>query len=194
MVKGLYAYLKEAWKKPSREMLSDRLIEWRASNAVVRVEKPLRIDKARALGYKAKNGIIVVRVRIKRGGRRRRRQGIKGRKSRKTTVRKMLKMNHRWVAEIRASERYQGMEVLNSYWIGKDGQHAYYEVILVDPFAPEIKSDRTLKWLYTGTHIGRTERGLTSAGRKSRGFSSGRGNSPSLKVRPSLRSWNRQGK
>jgi large subunit ribosomal protein L15e len=191
MTKGMYHYVRQAWKKPTDEMTRDRAIGWRASNAVVKVDKPLRIDRARALGYKAKTGIIVMRVRVIRGGRTRKRTEVKGRKSRKQTIRKTLKMNYQWVAEIRVARKYQTLEVLNSYPIGKDGKHYFFEVIMVDPQRPEIKNDRTLKWIARPESRHRAERGLTSAAKKSRGL---RNKSPELKVRPSLRAWHRTGK
>lgn len=191
MVKGITHYLREAWKKPDLATLRERMIEWRRGNVFTKVDKPLRLDRARALGYKAKKGFVVVRVRIGRGGRRRERAGVKGRKTRKQTNRKTLKMNYKWVAEIRASRKFKNLEVLNSYWIGKDGKHYFYEVIMVDPSKPEIKSDRTLRWLYDGTQKKRAERGITSSARKSRGL---RNRGPELKVRPSLRAHNRRGK
>ena len=191
MTQGMYHYIKQAWKKPDKETLRLRMVEWRASDSVVQVEKPLRLDKARMLGYKAKKGIIVYRVRVKRGGRKRTRMGVKGRKSRKQPNRKTLKMSYRWVAEIRASRKHNNLEILNSYWIGKDGKYYYFEVIMVDPQRPEIKNDKILNWIAKEQNKGRAERGLTSAARKSRGL---RSKSHNLKVRPSLRSWNRKGK
>ena len=193
MVQGLYHKLRQVWKKPEKEMLRSRLIEWRAGNAIVKVEKPLRLDRARALGYKAKKGIIIVRVRVRRGGRKRSMKK-KGRKTTKQTIRKTLKMNYKWVAEMRAARKYKGLEILNSYKIGKDGKHYFYEVIIIDPSKPEIKSDRTLKWITSDKNRKRVERGLTSAAKRSRGLQSRKGKSPKLKVRPSLRSRNRQGK
>ena len=53
--------------------LRERAISWRKENAVTRIEKPSRIQKARRLGYKAKQGIIVVRMRVGTGGMRRKR-------------------------------------------------------------------------------------------------------------------------
>jgi large subunit ribosomal protein L15e len=191
MVKGLAYYLRQAWKKPEKEITHSRLIQWRASNSLEKVEKPLRIDRARSLGYKAKEGVIVVRVRINRGGRKRERAGIKGRKSRKQTVRKTLKMNYKWVAEIRAARKFKNLEVLNSYPIGKDGKHYYFEVILVDPSKIIIKKDRTLKWISSDKNRKRAERGKTSSARKSRGL---RNKSPENKVRPGVRSTGRRGK
>ena len=187
----MYHYLRQAWKKPDLKTLRERMIEWRDSNAIERVEKPLRLDRARALGYKAKKGFIILRVRILRGGRRRKREGVKGRKTRKTTIRKTLKMNYQWVAEIRAARKYPSLEVLNSYKIGKDGKYYFYEVIMIDPSKPEIKNDKTLSWISSYKNRKRAERGLTSAAKKSRGLMS---KSPKQKVRPSLRSRKRQGK
>lgn len=191
MVKGLYHYIKQAWKKPEKADLRERMIEWRRGNALTVVDKPLRLDRARALGYKAKKGFVIVRVRLNRGGRKRERAGVKGRKTRKQTNRKTLKMNYKWVAEIRAARRFKNLEVLNAYWIGRDGKHYFYEVIMVDVHKPEIKSDRTTKWIANGDNKKRAERGLTSSAKKSRGL---RHRSPKLKVRPSLRAWNRRGK
>ena len=77
MVKSMYAYVREAWNKPDasevKNLLWDRMQAWRREGSVVRVARPTRIDRARALGYKAKQGIAVVRVQVRRGGRRRRR-------------------------------------------------------------------------------------------------------------------------
>mgnify|MGYP002394837076 CR=1 FL=1 len=38
---------------------------------VVRASRPSRPDKARRLGYKAKQGFVIYRVRVRRGGRKR---------------------------------------------------------------------------------------------------------------------------
>ncbi len=193
MVKGMYHYIKQVWKKPGRDLLYGKMIQWRASESIEKVDKPLRLDRARALGYKAKTGVLVFRVRVKRGGRTRKRTEVKGRKTRKQTIRKTLKMSYQWVAEMRIARKYPTLEVLNSYWVGRDGKYYYYEVIMVDPSKPEIKADRTLNWISSDKNRKRAERGLTGAAKKSRGLVR-RGNSPDLKVRPSLRSWNRQGK
>ncbi len=190
MAQGVYHYIGKAWKHPNKEMLKTKKIEWRASDAAVVVEKPLRLDKARMLGYKAKKGFVVVRIRVKRGGRQRPRHKH-GRKSRKQHVMKILKMNYRWVAEIRAANKYPNLEVLNSYYLGKDGKHYFFEVIMVDPHKPEITNDKDINWICEPQNHNRAQRGLTSAGKKSRGL---RTKSHDLKVRPSGRAWNRQGK
>ena len=195
MAQGMYHYIREAWKRTNIDMLRERMIDWRKSNAIIKVDKPLRLDRARALGYKAKKGFVILRVRIGRGGRRRERVLVKGRKTgRKMTNRKTLKMNYQWVAEIRAARKFMNLEVLNSYWIGKDGKNYFFEIIMVDPSKPEIKNDPTINWIVNGKNKKRAERGLTSAAKKSRGLQSIRGKSPTLKVRPSLRAWEGRGK
>ncbi|MAE49651.1 50S ribosomal protein L15e [Candidatus Pacearchaeota archaeon] len=193
MVQGLYGQVKKLWLKPSRELMQPKLIAWRAGNSVEKVEKPLRLDRARALGYKAKKGFVIARVRVVRGGRKRERAGVKGRSTRKQTNRKTLGMNYQWVAEQRAGRKFANLEVLNSYWVGKDGKHYFYEVILIDPSRPEIAKGRTTKWI-VGAGAKRAQRGLTSAARKSRGLQSNKGHSPTLKVRPSSRANSRKGK
>ncbi len=190
MTKGMYHYLRQAWKNPDAETLRQRMIGWRASETVVKVEKPLRLDRARSLGYKAKKGFVVARVRIIRGGRKRPTRS-KGRRSKKQTIRKTLKMNYRWIAEQRCQRKFPNMEVLNSYYIGKDGMHYFFEIILVDPERPEIKNDSTISWICRQENRGRVFRGLTSAAKKSRGL---RHKSRNLKVRPSLRAWKSHGK
>ena len=186
---GLTKYLREAWKKPDKEILRNRMIEWRAGETIVKVEKPLRIDRARSLGYKAKKGVIVVRVRLKRGGHKRTRPN-KGRRSKRMHIRKNLSMNYREIAEQRVARKYPNLEVLNSYWIGKDGIHYFFEVILVDPEMPEIKSDKQLGFI-SKSPKGRVFRGITSAGTKARGLRNSVFKVP--KVRPSLRANRRRG-
>jgi large subunit ribosomal protein L15e len=190
MAKGLYAHLRELWQTHDKELVKERMIKWRAGGSIVEVEKPLRLDKARSLGYKAKKGFFVVRVRLIRGGRRRPRH-THGRKSRKQYERKILKMNYQWVAEQRAEKAYKNLEVLNSYYLAKDGKHYFFEVILVNPEVPEIKNDSTINWICNPTNKNRAARGLTSAAKKSRGL---RTKSHNMKVRPSARAWSRSGK
>jgi len=190
MVHGLHYYLRQAWKKPNAETLRQRMIEWRASDAVVRVENPLRLDRAHALGYKAKKGVFVVRVRVVRGGHVRSRPKKARKGSRMHTI-VNLKMNYQQIAEQRAAVKYENCEVLNSYWVGRDGMHYFYEVIMVDRNAAEIKSDKELSFITKPANSQRIFRGLTSAASKARGLR----NSPYKvpKVRPSLRANGRKG-
>jgi len=96
------------------------------------------------------------------------------------------------IAEARADRKYPNLEVLNSYWVGEDGKNKWFEVILVDPHHPVIKSDKNLNWICDSSVRGRTTRGKTSAGRKGRGLSTrGKGTE---KTRPSIRAHQSRGK
>jgi len=172
---NLYKALRNLRKKGGEEMEKlekERLVEWRNQPAVVRIERPTRLDRARALGYKAKQGFVVVRVRVRKGGKPRRlyeRSG--GRKpSSAGLLRFTSRKSDRWIAEERAARKFPNLEVLNSYYVGEDGQYKWFEVILVDPHHPNIKADPQISWITSGKHRRRVFRGLTSAGKKSRGL------------------------
>ena len=60
------------WKENSAE-LREKAVLWRKQNALTRIDRPSRIARARRLGYKAKQGIIVVRMRVGAGGMRKQR-------------------------------------------------------------------------------------------------------------------------
>ncbi len=187
--KNMYGYVKNSWREKDdtyvRDIQWQRLIEWRNGPAIVRVERPTRIDRARALGYKAKQGFVVVRVRVRRGNLQRRR--IKGgrRPKRKGMLRIPMRKSIQRIAEERASRKYPNLEVLNSYYVGEDGKHHYYEIIMVDPHHPAIINDKNVGWIASNKHRGRAFRGLTSAGKKGRGMRhKGMG---AEKVRPSRR-------
>lgn len=179
----MYHYIRQAWKKPDAKTLRERMIAWRDSEAFVKVDKPLRLDRARSLGYKDKKGFVVIRARVQRGGHKRPRPN-KGRRSKRLHTNKNLITNYRGIAEQRVAKKFTNLEVLNSYLIGKDGIHYFYEIICVDPHMPEIKSDPVMKWVTNKANTRRALRGLTSAGKKSRGL---RSKSPSNKNRPSVR-------
>jgi ribosomal protein L15E len=54
-----------------RFLLRVRCWEYRQLPSLCRVPRPSRPDKARRLGYKAKQGYVIYRVRVRRGGRKR---------------------------------------------------------------------------------------------------------------------------
>ena len=149
------------------------------------------MEGARSLGYKAKQGFIIVRVKLKRTERKRP-KFWGGRRPKHSRKRKILGMNYRWIAEQRANNVYHNLEVLNSYFLAQDGNYKWYEVIMVDPENPAIKKDMKLKWMAKGQNRGRVYRGLTSAARKSRGLRrKGKG---AEKIRPSLGAHDKRGK
>jgi len=169
-----YKYIAEAWSKPEKsyvdELMRQRLIQWRRQPAIVRIEKPTRIDRARKLGYKAKQGFIVARVRVRRGGLRKQRPRS-GRRPKRMGVKKFKPAKSlRLIAEERAARKFPNLEVLNSYWVGEDGRAKWFEVIMVDPNHPAIKADKNVSWICENQHHRRVFRGLTSAGKKVRGL------------------------
>ena len=186
---GVTKYLREAWKKPDVKVARARMIEWRKGDSIVRVEKPLRLDRARSLGYKAKKGVTVVRIRVKRGGHKKTRPN-KARRTKRLHIRKNLRLNYREIAEMRVARKFSNMEVLNSYQVGKDGMNYFYEVILIDRASPEIKNDKELGAVVRAPKR-RALRGISSAGRKARGLRNSPVKAP--KVRPSLRANRRRG-
>lgn len=161
-----YKYIAKAWKKPResfvKELMWHRTIEWRKQNAIVRIERPTRLDRARNLGYKAKKGFVMARVRVRRSGFRKTRP-TGGRRQKRLGVNKIkLAKNSRLVAEERVARKFPNLEVLNSYWVWEDGRFKWFEVVLVDPVVlpdhPIVSQTR------------RVFRGLTSAGKEVRGL------------------------
>ena len=132
------------WKENSPELRS-RVILWRKQDAVTRIEKPSRILRARRLGYKAKQGIIVVRMRVGTGGMRRKRPTGGRRPKHLGVTRIKAAVNMKQVADRRVLERYPNMSLLGSYFIYKDGMHYWFEVILADPSHPRIAKDKELR-------------------------------------------------
>src|SRR5512136_812143 len=124
----MYRHLEEAWKRPAKSYVQDLM----------------RLDRAHRLGYKAKKGIVVVRVRVRRGGAHKLR-AILGRRPKKMGVTKYTPAKSiQLIAEQRASKKYPNLEVLNSYWVWQDGVNKWYEVIMLDPASPHIKADKDL--------------------------------------------------
>ena len=132
------------WKENSSE-LRDRVVSWRKQDAVTRIEKPSRILRARRLGYKAKQGIIVVRMRVGTGGMRRKRPTGGRRPKHLGVTRIKAAVNMKQVADRRVLERYPNMTLLGSYFIYKDGMHYWFEVILADKSHPRIAKDKELR-------------------------------------------------
>jgi len=138
----------QVWLKMLKENpmeLRQRAVVWRNENAVTRVEKPSRIARARRLGYKAKQGIIVVRMRVGTGGMRKQRPRG-GRRPKHLGVTKIkADVSMKQVSERRVLERYPNMKLLGSYFLYKDGMHYWFEIILADPSHPRIAKDKEIR-------------------------------------------------
>uniref|UniRef100_A0A5K3F2F5 Ribosomal protein L15 n=1 Tax=Mesocestoides corti TaxID=53468 RepID=A0A5K3F2F5_MESCO len=72
---GAYKFMQELYRHKQsdvmRYLLRLRCWEYRQCNKTIRVSRPSRPDKARRLGYKAKQGYVIYRTRVRRGGRKR---------------------------------------------------------------------------------------------------------------------------
>ncbi len=174
MSTSAYRYMGQAFRATlgheGAELRHLRLLTWRREPSVTRLERPTRLDRARAVGYRAKGGYSIVRVRVRRGGQGKR-AIIAGRRPKHKGILQMtLAKSLRRIAEERAAKHYPNLEVLNSYWVGEDGQQKFFEVILVDPHHPEIESDPKIEWITNPSEKGRVFRGLTSAGTEGRGL------------------------
>ena len=183
---SVYKHIRDIWKNPKAnlgDIWQKRILEWKNQNVTVRVERPTRLDRARSLGYKAKQGYIIVRQRVDRGGRQRE-QIRHGRRSKHFGRRKNVDKSYQSVAEERTAKKYPNCEVLNSYYAGEDGNHFWYEVILVDSSHPQILADHRINWVFKSRNKGRVFRGLTSAAKKSRGLRKNKGKGAE-KLRPS---------
>jgi large subunit ribosomal protein L15e len=105
---------------------------------------------------------------------------------RKLTPKKSLQL----IAEERAARKFPNLEVLNSYHLASDGTREYFEIIMLDPHHPAIRSDPQLRWVADGKQRGRVFRGLTHAGKVVRGMlRRGRGTE---RMRPSVRARGRK--
>ncbi|MFX0093606.1 MAG: 50S ribosomal protein L15e [Candidatus Hodarchaeota archaeon] len=192
----MYGHIQKFWTekndKSFKNLRKERLIRWRREPATVRVERPTRLDRARALGYQAKQGYIIVRARVYRGGRQKP-PPRRGRRSKRMGLTRITAgKSKQCIAEERVARKYPNLQVLNSYYLDEDGVYKWFEVILVDPAHPVIHSDPKINWIGDKHQKGRVYRGLTSAGKKSRGLKNkGKG---AEKLRPSLRVHNRNGK
>ena len=132
------------WKDNSAE-LREKAVLWRKQNAMIRIAKPSRISRARRLGYKAKQGIVVVRMRVGTGGMRKQRPRGGRRPKHLGVTRIKAAVSMKQVAERRVLERYRNMKLLGSYFLYKDGMHYWFEVILADPSHKRIAKDKEIR-------------------------------------------------
>merc|ERR1712019_254324 len=168
-------------------VLRIRSWEYRQLPTIHRASRPSRPDKARRLGYKAKQGFVIWRCAVRRGSRKTNTaKGIIYGKPKSQGINQMkCTRNLRALAEERVGRKMGSLRVLNSYWVGQDGTYKYYEVICVDPTQNAIRNDPRMNWICRPVHKHREIRGLTAAGKKSRGLQQ-RGNRDNKK-RPSRR-------
>lgn len=188
---GAYKYLEEIWRKKQsdvmRFVLRLRTWEFRQNNAIVRVSRSSRPDKARRLGYKAKTGYVLFRIRVRRGTTKRPNHNgiVYGKPKRQGNIGIKKQRSLRCFAEQKAAGRCGNLRVLNSFWVAEDASFKYFEIIMIDPAKKTIRRDPRINWIVAGQHKRRDIRGLTSAGKKSRGLRV-KGNF-ATRMRPSIR-------
>lgn len=172
---GAYKYIRKTfqneWKGTEdsdydyASLLRKRALDYRNEDkAVVVVEHPTNIVSAKGVGYKAKQGVFVARVRVRKGTGTHHRPKHKRRPKRLGQAKLSRKLSTQAMAEQRASKKFENAEALGSYKVAEDGKMHYYEVVMADRNASTIVSDKNLSWLKAG-HKGRAERGKTFAGR-----------------------------
>ena len=173
---GAYKYLQELWRKKQsdvvRFIMRIRCWEYRQLASIHLVNRPSRLDKARALGFKQKQGYVIYRCSIRRGGRKRQvhKGAVFGKPVHQGINKQKKARSLRNLAEERVGRRCTNMRVLNSYWVGQDAAQKFFEVILVDPTHNAIRRDPRINWIVSEKHNRREIRGLTSAGKKYRGL------------------------
>ena len=145
---GAYKYVSKAWKERGNsavvQYLRQAAISWRRDSVIKRVEFPTRPDRARSLGYRKKQGFVVARVRVRKGGARKKRPSS-GRRPRALGVTKFTRAKSlKQIAEERVARKFPNLSVLNSYYVWEDGTSKWFEVVLVDPNHPAIKKDETI--------------------------------------------------
>jgi len=133
----MYKYHAQAWAEQDEsyvgELMRQRAIQWRREPAIIRIERPTRLSRARALGYKAKQGFVIVRVRVRRGGLRKSRPSS-GRRPKRMGVKKHVPAKSlKLIGEERVARKFPNLKVLDSCWVWEDGRYKWFEVILIDP-------------------------------------------------------------
>ena len=167
---GAYKYMKENFQaefSSRNDALRNRIVQWRDEPSVNRIQKPTNLGRARELGYRAKQGVVVVRVRVRKGMRKREKPRG-GRKPSKAGRFFSYDKSLQSIAEERASRKFLNCEVLNSYYIGEDGEYKFFEAILLDRSHPSVQNDS--RYAEIISQKGRAFRGLTSAGKRHRGL------------------------
>lgn len=167
---GAYKYIKESFQKGYNErpaLFKQRAAAWRKEPSVLRVQQPTNIARARELGYKAKQGVIVARIRIRKGLRKREKP-MGGRKPSKSGRFFAYEKSLQSMAEERASRKFINCEVLNSYYVGEDGKFKFFEAILVDRAHPSVTNSSYYNSIVA--QRGRAFRGLTNSGKAHRGL------------------------
>merc|ERR1711997_697613 len=158
-------YMSELYRKKQsdvlRYLLRIRCWQYRQLAKVHRVPRSTRPDKARRLGYKNKQGFVIYRIAMRRGGRKRPvPKGCPYGKPKTSGGVKQQKpvRNLQSIAEERVGRRVQGLRVLSSYWVGQDSTYKYFEVIMIDIHHKAITRDPKINYVRKCPKTSRIER------------------------------------
>lgn len=148
----MYRQISKTWRsmmKQSSPALKSRAIVWRRGKTLERLERPTRLDRARALGYKAKQGYVVVRIKITRGGMRQKRP-TSGRRPKHMGVLKIKgHFSSQDTANRRVLEKFPNAQLVGSYPVYQDGRFIWYEVIVADVHHPSLARSFDVRKRYT---------------------------------------------
>lgn len=140
---SMYKMMQKLWReRPEalRSQLRKRMVAWRRMKAVERVEKPLRIDRARELGYKAKQGYVVALVRVRRGGFSKPRPRSGRRQKALGVVKHKVNVSMKEEAVQRFIKQFPNLKPLGAYPLAQDSLYRWYEVVAVDPSHPAVQA------------------------------------------------------
>ncbi len=139
----MYRNIAKTWRSMTKDAapaFKQRAIAWRRGPTLERIERPSRLDRARALGYKAKQGIVVVRIKVTRGGMRQKRPSS-GRRPKHLGVLKIKgHFSSQDTANRRVLEKYPNTKLVGSYPVYQDGRYIWFEVILADTNHPALSN------------------------------------------------------
>uniref|UniRef100_A0A8C2ULB6 Ribosomal protein L15 n=1 Tax=Chinchilla lanigera TaxID=34839 RepID=A0A8C2ULB6_CHILA len=165
---GARKYIQELWRKQQSEVMRVlpriRCWRYRQLSTLRRAPCPTRPDKARRLGYKAKQGSVIYRIRVRHGGRERPvpKGATYGKPVHHGVNQLKFARSLQSVAEEQAGRHCGALRVLSSYWVGEDSTYKFFETILIDPFHKAIRRDPDTQWITKPVHKHREMRGLTS--------------------------------
>ena len=149
----MYREISKTWRsmvKQASPALKSRAIQWRRGATVQRLDRPTRLDRARSLGYKAKQGFVVVRIKVTRGGMRQKRP-VSGRRPKHMGVLKIKgHFSSQDTANRRVLQKYPNMKLVGSYPVYQDGRYIWFEVILADSHQATLTSSSDFRKRFEG--------------------------------------------
>uniref|UniRef100_A0A8D0QSV8 Ribosomal protein L15 n=1 Tax=Sus scrofa TaxID=9823 RepID=A0A8D0QSV8_PIG len=158
---GAYKYIQELWRKKQSDimcfLLQVRCWQYHQLCAFHRAPCPTRPDRASRLGYKAKEGYVIYRICVHRGGRKCPvpKGATNGKPVHHGVNQLKFAQSLQSVAEERAGHHCGVLKVLNSYWVGEDSMYKF-----IDSFHKAVRRNPDTQWITKPVHKHREIRGL----------------------------------